>query len=119
MAFEQCVIQGNLGKQATVRGGSISFSVAVGQPKKDGVEAPPMWYSVTAGMDRFEGILPYLTKGKPVFVSGKVRSYSYSADGRDKTGLVIHAYEVIVLGGNPSRQTEGDDYDEPPDDIPF
>ena len=118
-SLNQCNFIGNLGKDPEMRtmanGKAVTnFSIAVTEKwtsngeKKERTE----WVRVTAYDKLAEVCAKYLTKGKPVFISGKMHTYSWE----DKNGNIRYTTEIIVnnmvmLG---TSQGSGDqDYGQP------
>jgi single-strand DNA-binding protein len=64
---------------------------------------------------RSENVANYLTKGKQIYVEGRLQTRSYE----DKEGKKVYATEVvaddvILLGGQGSRGGGGDEYSQQP-----
>src|SRR5471032_1015146 len=49
----------------------------------------------------------YLTKGRPVFVEGRLRLDTWEQDGQKKSKLKVVADRVQFLGGGPARSGGG------------
>ena len=66
------------------------------------------WHNIT--MWRMEGVGPYLTKGKQVYVEGRLQTRSYEdKDGQKKYMTEVVADEVILVGdGGRGGMPEGD-----------
>ena len=134
--FQQIVIVGNLGKDATqhhTKQGKAywTFSVAVTEKWGAGENRREMttWYEVALWDDWAESVAEHLKKGKQVMVVGKPGSRAWkAADGRPMTTNTISAKTVQLLGRVGSgRPQEGDWFaqQQEPDDwvvddsIPF
>lgn len=90
------------------------------------------WHRVTVWGKQAENCEKYLSKGRQVYVEGRLRTSSYEKDGQKHWSTEIVATEVQFLGGGKdggkgsdsdssgSRRgrSGGDDID-PDDDIPF
>ena len=66
------------------------------------------WHNIT--MWRMEGVSTYLTKGKQVYVEGRLKTHSYEdKDGQKKYMTEVVADEVILVGGGGAAGGRGDD----------
>lgn len=99
-------IIGRLGKDAekvTINGKeTIRFFVGVDQ--KIGTEKQTRWLLCYTGNEK---ILPYLTKGKLVYVDGNHRITTNTKDGKTYVNEYVNASELQLLSK-----------DEPKDDLP-
>lgn len=137
---------GNLGRDPETRytpNGrmNVQFSMAVSRRWNDAAgnqQEKTDWYRVT-GWGRLAETLDKLTqqgaltKGKQVYVSGRLDPREYTAqDGTTKTSLDVSADEIQLLGsrdggggdfGGPMSQGRGGDFGQPDDsamdDVPF
>ena len=129
---------GNLGKDAEQRftqGGDsiVTFSVAVKAGYGD--KAVTTWVRCNIWGKRGESVLPYLTKGAQVGVSGELANREYKdKDGQARYSLEVRVNDVTLLGGKqaespaPSKKNEEfppsgnkpkPGFDDLGDDIPF
>lgn len=147
-SFNQVVLMGNLTRDPDLRqipsGQSVcSFSLALNRSYKG---SDGNWQEATDYVDVVawgplgERVAQYVTKGRPVLVSGRLQSQSWEKDGQKRTKLEVVAQDVTFLGGRgeggggpdnePAPQTQKktnkdvvieDIGDEPInlDDIPF
>ncbi len=128
----QCVsIVGNLGKDSELRysnGGKpiVTFSAAVttGHGEYEHTE----WFNCVAFGERFTNVAQYLTKGKTVGVTGKLKTRSWDdQDGKKhyRTELVIDELTLLSNGdshGGNDKSGQGNADDVPvgdPEEIPF
>lgn len=124
-SVNRVILLGRTGKDAECKflpsGTSvISFSLATNSRYKDKsgefVEKVE-WHNIQAF--RMEKLAPYLTKGKEVYIEGRLqtRSYETKNDGRKSITEVI-ADEIILLGGSEKAQAgvtaNADELDEAP-----
>lgn len=91
--MKQIMIIGNIGREPEVKTRTngkdyMIFSVAVSTP--NGAE----WYGICA--PRFDKIMPWLTKGRTVFVQGTPQFSVY----RDSVDITIFADNVQLCGGS-------------------
>lgn len=134
-------IIGNLGKDPEVKympsGEAVcNFSVACNEQwkKKDTGEKQEHteWFRVAVFGKLAEVCGKYLTKGKQVYIEGKLRTRSYEKDGETKYSTELICSEMKMLGvkddGNeqpskstskPSSKTKVDEEVSFDDDIPF
>lgn len=108
---------GNLGRDAETRftpaGAAVtSFSVATTRRWKD--QQTGDWKEETNWTNvvlwRQENLAQYLTKGKQVYVEGRLQTRSYDdKDGNKKYVTEVVAEEVMLLGGARSGEGGGED----------
>lgn len=125
-SFNQVTLMGNLTKDpevSTTPGGQVvgKFSLALNRSYKVENE----WKESTDYVDIVcwgnlaERNKQYLSKGRPVLVSGRIQSRSWEQDGQKRSKVEVVASDVVYLG---SKETVLKDIpDEPikPEDIPF
>lgn len=110
-------IIGNLAADAVVKNSNgssfISMRVAHSEKRQDrsgtAIEVTT-WCSVSANTDRYKGVLPYLTKGKRVYIRGNMSLNTYQ-DGRGvwQSGINIYASELELCSSpkdNPEQHTQ-------------
>lgn len=146
-SFNQVTLMGNLTRDPEVRqipsGQSVcNFSLALNRSYKD---ASGEWQEATDYVDVIawgalgERVAQYVTKGRPVLVSGRLQSRQWEQDGQKRNKLEVVASDVTFLGGRgddngsgnagggssssassqPSSATAIDDQPINLDDIPF
>lgn len=102
----------------------VSFSVAVSRGNK---EKGTDFISCVAWRESGESIARYFTKGKPIAVSGRLRTESYKdkqGNNRNRTEVVVDRWE-FVPSDNTSNSigdvNPGEDFHEVGgmDDLPF
>lgn len=112
-SFNQVILMGNLTRDPELRqipsGQSVcSFSLALNRSYKGGdgnwVEATD-YVDVVAWGPLGERVAQYVTKGRPVLVSGRLQSNSWEKDGQKRTKVEVNAQDVTFLGG---RNDAGD-----------
>jgi single-strand DNA-binding protein len=146
-SFNKITIVGYLGRDPEIRytadGTAVChFSVATTEKRKDPrtgeAQDATTWFRVTAWRRQAEVANQYLSKGKQVYVEGRLRQEEYTdRDGNRRTSLEVSATEIHFLGAkgdesgsasasqpiqgqSASRPAAGDEVDGPPDnDIPF
>jgi len=139
MSFSKIVVIGNLGKDAevryTVQGNAVcDFTVAANERRRNQngeVENITTWFRVNLWGKQAEKISKYLTRGKQVFVEGRLRVDEWvDREGKNRHTLVIVATDVRLLGSKPEEGEEieevseestirSSDFNNDKDDIPF
>lgn len=128
-------IIGNLGSDPELKylqnGTAVcSFSVAVNERYTSNGEQreETTWYRVTCWRQLAEIAANNLTKGRQVYIEGKVKASAYlGKDGKPAASLELTAQNVTFLGAKPAGSGNGtshgqnnDDFGgERIDDIPF
>jgi single-strand DNA-binding protein len=140
-SFNKIVIVGYLGRDPEIRyttqGTAVcNFTIATTEKRKDRAgEAQDVttWFRVAAWGRQAEVANQYLTKGKQVYVEGRLRQEEYTdRDGVRRQTLEVTATDIQFLGaradgapGAPPQHAPGpNDIDvnpggRPDDDIPF
>lgn len=134
--LNHCAFIGRLGKDPETRlmpnGDAVAnFSIAVGESWKDrngDKQEKTEWVRCVAFRKLGEIVGQYLTKGKQVYVSGKMQTRKWQdKEGQDRYSTEIVVSDMQMLGGGESRG--GGNYNAPAaaeqtpseydDDIPF
>ncbi len=109
MSFNKITIIGNLGRDPELRytpqGDAVcDFSVAVSDRKRDKAgesQEVTTWFKVTFWRKQAENASKYLTKGRPVYVEGRLQVEEWNdRDGNKRFTLVIQGTELQFLGDN-------------------
>ena len=107
MSFNKITIIGNLGRDPELRytpqGDAVcDFSVAVNDRKRDKAgewQDVTTWFKVTFWRKQAENASKYLTKGRQVYVEGRLQVEEWTdRDGKNRTTLVIQGSELQFLG---------------------
>jgi single-strand DNA-binding protein len=144
MSFNKVIIVGNLGRDPELRytpqGTPVcSFTMATNERRKDKVgemQDVTTWFRITLWGRQAETASQYLTKGRPVYIEGRLRIEEWTdRDGKQRYTLEVHATDLQFIGsrgeegssggarsggseaGAPSRGGSGGDVSD--DDIPF
>lgn len=114
-SVNKVMLIGNLGKDAETKftpgGTSVTkFSVATTRRWKDQQSGEwkddTNWTNVT--LWKGENVAPYLTKGKQVYVEGRLQTRSYDdKDGKKVYSTDVVAEEVMLLGGKADGGSGG------------
>ena len=146
-SVNKVILVGNLGRDAELRytpgGAAVAtlnlattevFKDREGQKKED-----TQWHRVILWGKTAESLQDYLTKGKQIYVEGKLQTRKWKdKDGNDKYTTEIRGDRVVLLGGGAGRggggggehgaERGGDSMNQPEpggtteltdDDIPF
>jgi single-strand DNA-binding protein len=105
MSFNKITIVGNLGRDPelkfTGQGNPVcTFSVATNSKTrdKDEGEKSPTWFRVTVWGRQAEAAAKYLTKGRPVYVEGRLRAEEWQdRDGKTRYSLDVQATDVQFI----------------------
>lgn len=106
-SFNQVTLMGNLTRDPDLRqipsGQSVcAFSLALNRSYKgqDGEwKEATDFVDVVAWGPLGERVAQYVTKGRPVLVSGRLQSRQWEQDGQKRSKLEVVANEVTFLGG--------------------
>jgi single-strand DNA-binding protein len=116
---------GRLGQDPSMRYTSngqavTTFSVATDRPAKPGAKAETDWHSVTCFERLAEVSGQYLSRGRLVYVAGRLQYRSFEAkDGTTRRVAEIVATEVILLDRKPEPDLHVAPSSKPDDDLPF
>ena len=123
-SVNKVILLGNLGRDAETRftpsGVSVSsLRIATNRRYKDQQTGEwkdeVEWHSVT--LWRSENLAQYLTKGKQVYIEGRLQTRSYEKEGQKKYIAEIVCEDLILLsgqgGGGGPRPESGGEYEQP------
>ena len=108
MSFNKIILVGNLGRDPELRytpqGTPVcSFSVATNEKRKDRageMQDFTTWFRVTLWGRQAETASQYLTKGRPIYVEGRLRLEEWTdKDGKQRYTLEVHATDMQFIGG--------------------
>jgi single-strand DNA-binding protein len=146
MSFNKITLVGNLGRDPELRytpqGTPVcSFTLATNERRKDRAgenQDVTTWFRVTLWGRQAETASQYLSKGRPVYIEGRLRVEEWTdKDGKQRYTLEVHATDMQFIGGRgdeagggqsprsdsstsggrPEPSTGGEDISD--DDIPF
>jgi single-strand DNA-binding protein len=116
---------GRLGQDPETRytpdGQAVSkFSLATDRPAKPGTHSEPDWHSIVCWQKLAEFAGEYLTKGRLVFVAGRLTYRSWEGkDGQKHHATEIVAAELIPLDRKPNGDLHVVDGRDDEVDLPF
>ncbi len=117
-SFNQVILMGNLTRDPELRqtpnGQSVcAFSLALNRSYKG---SDGEWQEVTDYVDIVawgplgERVAQYITKGRPVLVSGRLQSRSWEQEGQKRSKVEVVANDVTFLGGRSDGETGSNSY---------
>jgi len=136
-SVNKVILVGNLGRDAEVKvtasGQSVaSFSIATTETwTKDGEKKEKTeWHRIVLWGRQADTLQPYLTKGKQIYVEGRLETRQWEKDGQKHYTTEVKADRIVLLGGGGrgGERDRGDvGYADPmasaasitDDDIPF
>ena len=123
---------GNLGNDAEQKytaGGDSVVSFSVGVKSGFGEKATTTWARCQMWGKRGESVLPYLTKGQLVGISGEVNMREWQdKEGQKKQSLEVRVNDLTLLGKKDGQQNQAQPlqerkpkpkFDDLGDDVPF
>jgi single-strand DNA-binding protein len=109
MSFNKIILVGNLGRDPELRytpqGTPVcSFSLATNEKRKDRTTGENQdlttWFRVTLWGRQAEVASQYLTRGKAVYIEGRLRVDEYTdRDGKQRHSLEVNATDMQFIGG--------------------
>lgn len=106
-SVNQCNFVGNLTRDAetrTVGEAEVArYSIAV-NGRKDKV------LYIDCDHWRAGGVVPFLTKGTPVFVTGEIEQQSWEKDGQTKSKMVLQVRQLQLLGGGKRKESLDEEF---------
>ena len=114
MSFNKIILVGNLGRDPELRytpqGTPVcSFTVATNEKRKDKageMQDVTTWFRVTFWGRQAETASQYLTKGRPIYVEGRLRLEEWTdRDGKQRYTLEVHATDMQFIGGGRADET--------------
>jgi len=112
MSFNKIILIGNLGRDPelkyTPQGNPVcSFTMATNERRRDRTgesQDITTWFRVKVWGRQAETAAQYLTKGRPVYIEGRLRLEEWTdRDGKIRQSLEVNATDMQFIGG---RQDE-------------
>jgi single-strand DNA-binding protein len=115
MSFSKVLIIGNLGRDAEVRytpqGTPVcDFTVATNEKRRNQngeIETITTWFRVNLWGKQADSLSKYLTRGKQVFVEGRLKVEEWvDREGRNRYTLIVNATDLRLLGSKDEFKEE-------------
>lgn len=124
------ILVGNLGVDPEMRqtqSGTAVCNLRIATSRKykkdDELVEETEWHRVVVWGKAAENCAKYLTKGRQVYVEGRLKTSSYEKDGEKRYSTDVVAEEVKFLGGGKGERSSGGESEAFPEDggydIPF
>ena len=116
MSFNKIIVVGNLGRDPELRytpqGTPVcSFTVATNEKRKDRTGETQdftTWFRITLWGRQAETASQYLTKGRPVYIEGRLRLEEWTdRDGKQRYTLEVHATDMQFISGGRGEESAG------------
>lgn len=122
MSFNKIILVGNLGRDPELRytpqGKAVcSFSMATNEKRRDKsgeLQDVTTWFKVTLWGNQAETASKYLSKGRPVYIEGRLRIEEWTdRDNNNRFTLDVQATDMqfISAGRDEAGFSGGDDFD--------
>ena len=117
MSFNKVIVVGNLGRDPELRytpqGTAVcDFSVATSEKRRDKsgeFQEITTWFSVTTWGKQAETASKYLTKGRPIYIEGRLHIEEWTdRDGKNRFTLKVNANDLHFIGGGQSENFSAD-----------
>jgi single-strand DNA-binding protein len=115
MSFNKIIIVGNLGRDPELRytpqGIAVcNFSLATNEKKRDKsgeLQDVTTWFRVTLWRNQAENAAKYLTKGRPVYIEGRLGVEEWTdRDGNNRHTLEVQATDMHFISSGPRTDEE-------------
>jgi single-strand DNA-binding protein len=115
MSVNKVIIIGNLGRDPELnhtKSGTPVCNLSVATSSKKGGEEVTEWHRVTCWEKTAEHCAKYLSKGRQVYVEGRLQTRKWEKDGQDHYTTEIVAWSVQFLGSKGgSKSDDPEPYD--------
>jgi single-strand DNA-binding protein len=114
MSFNKITLVGNLGRDPELRytpqGTPVcNFTMATNEKRKDKSgesQDVTTWFRVTLWGRQAETASQYLTKGRPIYIEGRLRVEEWTdRDNKQRYTLEVHATDMQFIGGGRGDDT--------------
>jgi single-strand DNA-binding protein len=116
MSFNKIIVVGNLGRDPELRytpqGNAVcNFSIATNEKKRDKageLQDVTTWFRVTLWGKQAENASKYLTKGRPVYIEGRLRVEEWTdRDGNNRYTLEVQGTDMQFISAGTSEEYSG------------
>ena len=134
MGINKVILVGNVGRDPETRAlpsgtTMCKFSLATTEPRfkdRETNEPHTEWHNIVAWGKLAELCERYVTKGRQLYIEGRIRTRTYEKDGQTKWFTEVHADVVEFLGrrgdgdtGGGGGPSAGGGFPADEDDVPF
>lgn len=133
MGINKVILVGNVGRdpeikstQSGVRLAKFSLATTDRRFKDENGQPRTEWHNIVAWRGLADVVERYVTKGKLLYIEGRIQTRTYEQDGQKKYFTEIHADEMELLGGRGNSggggfndQSPGGSFPDDADDVPF
>lgn len=130
MSINKVILLGNVGKQPEIKtfenGNRVArFTLATSERYKDrnGEQMETTeWHNITVLGNTVGIVEKYVTKGRQVFVEGKIRTRSWETQSGEKRYSTEIVCQSLQLVGKAPSDSDNNNYDHPEEgdgDLPF
>lgn len=118
MSFNKIIIVGNLGRDPELRytpqGDAVcNISVATSEKRRDkagDLQDITTWFRVTLWRKQAENASKYLTKGRPVYIEGRLHVEEWTdRDGNNRWTLEVTATDMQFIGSRGAETDSSED----------
>lgn len=121
MAYQQIIIQGNVGRDSelsyTPQGIAVAkFTVAVSKVigRGDTKQEKTIWFKVSIWREKAENLSQYIKKGDPIMIVGEIDVEVYTnKDGQPAASFVVTGRDVVLMGSKGSGDRQRDSSADP------
>ena len=117
MSFNKIILVGNLGRDPELRytpqGTAVcSFTMATNERRRDKsgeFQNVATWFKVTLWGNQAETASKYLTKGRPIYIEGRLRIEEWTdRDGNNRQTLEVNASDMQFIGSRNEGEGGGE-----------
>ena len=133
MGVNKVILVGNVGRDPEIKSlpsgtrlATFSLATTDRRFKDENGEPRTEWHNIVAWSGLADVVERYVTKGKQLYIEGRIRTRSYEQDGQKKYFTEIHVSEMEMLGGRGSGDGGGmrdpgpaGGFPDDMDDVPF
>ena len=123
-SLNKAALIGHLGRDPETKhldSGTVVCNFSIATNEKYGDSESTSWHRIVAFGKLAEICQKYLTKGKAVYIEGRIQYRQWEdKDGAKRTTTEIVARDMVMLGGGRSQETQEQPEEKyHDDDIPF
>ena len=102
-----CTFVGTIGRDAESRkvGENTVSEVSIACTEKYKDKETTEWVNITIWGK--EGLIKHLTKGRKIYVNGKMQTQSWEKDGEKKYKTIINAFNVQIVDWGKDKKEDG------------